>query len=198
MKKFTLIELLVVVAIIGILVSMLMPALGKARAKAQHEVCKSNSRQLTIAKLMYADDNNDWICPPYQGAWTEKVWSQETIFPVYAESQSVFKCPTDNSSPNKSYAINAGATAYNGLIGAGQSRRTLNEIANDTYVLVEKRKPRSLANGGWDEAVYNTWVNGHWAKSQDWHYGPASYSYIDGHVKALKIPDQNSFTYFDD
>ena len=99
-RSFTLVELLVVVAIIALLISILLPALGEARKQGRATTCLSNMRGMGMAVLMYCNENRDFLVNvglSHGGAHFEPEEAWIKTLSAYYSNKLLARCPSDRS-----------------------------------------------------------------------------------------------------
>ncbi|TVR52857.1 MAG: DUF1559 domain-containing protein [Puniceicoccaceae bacterium] len=150
---FTLIELLTVIAIIGILAAILIPVVSSVRESARSAVCLSNLRQVGLATLAYALENNDRL--PDAGTGEDPTWARtltQYISVTHTQRASIFVCPgvkipvQESPNPNDvvlTYGMHAG------LMPRGQPAVKLGEIARPTEVILAADMCQDPNNRGW-------------------------------------------------
>lgn len=207
---FTLIELLVVISIIALLVGVLLPALGAARASAKASVCLSNTRQLALVMEMYAQDDAQNFYPP------PRMPSSNTALPTwldrtmpYVEATDVYRCPSDESdnwdaatmARLTSYAVNAYFTPnhppYRGITPEQVrspsttiiAAELIENVAMDHFMPMYFGSPPAVANGMMQNHQWDATEQLPRTIQHTRHRGNANYVFTDGHAGVHEFAD---------
>jgi len=184
-RIFTLIELLVVIAVIAILVSLLLPALGKAREMGKQISCASQLSQQGLGFQMYLDDYNSY----FPNIDAPEIW-MINLNDHYLHNQSLFKCPSENeknfemSRHGVSYGYN-----YRYLSNADSSlapsypQMKLTFIKNPANVLVVCDSDGQEGSGNYSYAVCFYCYSATARRASTRHNRGSNVLFADNHVK---------------
>lgn len=187
-RAFTLIELLVVISIIGILASLLLPALSLAKAKVRQTTCAGNLRQVSLAIRLYADDWSDSlpVLPepnPYPngiGAYYKQlVKGYLGLKGPAAPNERVFECPSDRLIKTQAWHAFTSYT-FNGFeVGP----RAIPRITGKRMSAINNTAKAVLA-GEWPAFFGGSW---HPLINQEHPDAKAMLSFVGGHAGIVKI-----------
>lgn len=208
-RGFTLMELLVVIAILGVLTSLLLPALASAKARARQTACLSNLRQLGLGMVLYADEFDGLVPLTTHGSDDARVSWVHTLRPFVGDTDAIRLCPADpragerRANRGTSYVLNEFlAVPWLDPFGRELDRRyrldalprpvetmMLFEIA-DAYGANEFAD-HTHSRGwtlGWGQVVADIQPDRHrsGAPSAERTRGGANYLFADGHVEKLR------------